>query len=72
MLQGLVDKGYSVETIGALLAYSACSSLMLIVNKVAVSEFPLPSLVTLLQLVFCCFTIFAIYKANPAIVSPTL
>lgn len=43
-------------------AYSACSSLMLIVNKLAVQYMPIPSVVTLAQLVSC--SIFCVILAH--------
>jgi hypothetical protein len=41
------------ETARMLLLYSACSSLMLVVNKMAITSMPLPSVVTLVQLLSC-------------------
>lgn len=52
----------------ALLSYSACSSLMLIANKLAITSIPLPSLVTLVQLISCTAFIFALSARHPALV----
>jgi hypothetical protein len=59
----------NMETAVALLSYSACSSLMLIANKMAITNIPLPSLVTLVQLISCTAFIFALSARYPNLVS---
>jgi len=44
---------FDIRTVTAIAAYSAASSLMLVVNKVVMAAIPLHSLVTVIQLVFC-------------------
>ena len=41
-------------------SYSLCSSLMLVVNKMAVASIPVPSLVTIIQLLFCTLVVLAL------------
>ena len=41
------------KTLLSAVTYSACSSLMLVINKLALSELPFPTVLTLVQLVFC-------------------
>ena len=55
----------SVDAVFALALYSVCSSLMLVINKMAITQVPLPSTVTLLQLVTCVGVIFFVRAYDP-------
>ena len=44
---------FSIPVASAALPYMLCSSTMLVVNKLAVSQFPMPTVIIGLQLAFC-------------------
>jgi len=56
--------GVSSQVVSAIALYSAASSLMLIINKLALSLCPLHSAVTVAQLVFCALVVFAMNAAG--------
>eukprot|EP00047_Mylnosiga_fluctuans_P004676 m.235912 g.235912 ORF g.235912 m.235912 type:complete len:332 (-) comp12901_c0_seq1:134-1129(-) len=58
----------SGEAIWACLWYSVCSSLMLILNKLAVTYIPLPSFVTFVQLASCSAFIWCLPYINGTVV----
>lgn len=50
-MQRLEDTSTSSQVIGAILAYSICSSTLLLANKMAMVYLPLPSVVSFIQIV---------------------
>jgi GDP-mannose transporter len=55
------EKEYTTsQIVFAVLAYSVCSSMMLVTNKLAMSSFPVPAMVTLIQLVTCTAFVYVI------------
>jgi GDP-mannose transporter len=50
-MQRLEDTSTSIQVAGAILAYSLCSSTLLLANKMAMSYLPLPSVVSFIQIV---------------------
>jgi len=56
-----VQKVYTTsEIVVALIAYSICSSMMLVINKLAMRSFPIPAIVNLFQLITCTIFVYAI------------
>jgi hypothetical protein len=51
----------------AVVFYSACSSMMIIANKLSVKSLPYPSMVASIQLTFCMFVVMGIkfFKIRP-------
>ena len=54
----------AAEVVFAILLYSFCSSSMLIINKLAVTSFPMASFVTSFQLYFCSVVVLVMNQSN--------
>mmetsp|Transcript_19791 Transcript_19791/g.64334 ORF Transcript_19791/g.64334 Transcript_19791/m.64334 type:complete len:320 (-) Transcript_19791:42-1001(-) len=56
--------------LAGILAYSLCSSTMLVINKLAVNHLPLPSVVSGVQLLFSVAVVLALAASDPSVMEP--
>ena len=59
-MQRLEDTSTSTQVVGAIIAYSLCSSTLLLANKMAMTHLPLPSVVSFIQILSSAVIVLAI------------